>query len=166
MLDQPITLASAPDGSLSYAIPLAPEALPAVIPSALQAAWDAARAHAQSGHWGPVRRLLFRRTDGGATVLAIADRDARSWAEAVDRRADLTTLPGLALCLRLLALVEVMGRGGWMTGLFAVTADGLEMHPSLLRAAAAMPLDAAARFDAEMLRGLLSRALPASRVPA
>jgi hypothetical protein len=42
-----------------------------------------------------------------------------------------------------------------------VTAEGVELHPSLLRAAASMPLDSGARFDAEALRGLLSRALPA-----
>ncbi|MDP3414754.1 hypothetical protein [Falsiroseomonas sp.] len=161
-----ITLAAADDGSLSYAIPLSPADLPAVTPTALLGAWDAARAHAQSGQWGPVRRLLFRGPQGAAIVFAIADRDARCWAEAVDRRTDLATLPGLALCLRLLALVEVMGRSEWMAGLFSVTAEGVELHPSLLRAAASMPLDAAARFDAEALRGLLSRALPASRVPA
>ena len=62
-------------------------------------------------------------------------------------------------CLRFLM-------GICMAGLFSVTAEGVELHPSLLRAAAAMPLDAGARFDAEALRGLLSRALPASRVPA
>lgn len=164
MSENAILLTDAADGSLSYAIPLPPEALPAVSPSALQGAWDAARAHAQSGHWGPVRRLAFRRAGGEATVLAIADRDARSWAEAVDRRARLTSVAGLALCLRLLALVEVMGRSAWMAGLFAVTAEGMELHPALLRAAAVMPLDAEARFDAEALRGLLSHALPASSV--
>ncbi|WP_439597896.1 hypothetical protein [Falsiroseomonas sp.] len=164
MPDTAITLGAAEDGSLSYAIPLSPEALPPVAPSALLNAWEAARAHAQSGQWGPVRRLLFRGPQGAAIVLAIADRDARSWAEAVDRRVDLATLPGLALCLRLLALVEVMGRSAWMAGLFNVTAEGVELHPALVRAAAAMPLDAAARFDAERIRALLSRALPASRV--
>jgi hypothetical protein len=155
-----IQVAAAEDGSLSYAVPLAPEALPAVTPTALLAAWDAARDRAHAGHWGPTRTMLFRRPDGSATVLSIADRDARSWAEAVDRRAGLETLQGLAVCLRLLALVEVMGRSAWMAGLFAVTADGVELHPSLLRAAAALPLDAGARFDAEELRGLLSRTLP------
>ncbi|MGX9965629.1 hypothetical protein ACVFYP_20050 [Roseomonas sp. F4] len=161
-----IQLAEAPDGGLTYAVPLAPEALPAVTPDALLGAWDAARAHAHAGRWGPTRTLLFQGPDGSATVLTIADRDARCWAEAVDRRANLATLPGLALCLRLLALVEVMARSGWMAGLFAVTAEGVELHPSLLRAAAVMPLDAGARFDAEALRGLLSRGLPGSRVPA
>ena len=93
--------------------------------------------------------------------LSIADRDARCWAEAVDRGADLGTLAGLALCLRLLALVEVMSRATWLAGMFDVTAEGVDLHPALLRAAAAMPLDSAARFDAEALRRLLSRGIAA-----
>ncbi|NKC31575.1 hypothetical protein [Falsiroseomonas selenitidurans] len=166
MSDTAIQLAEAPDGTLSYAVPLPPESLPAVTPAALLAAWDAARAHAQGGSWGPVRRLLFRTAEGGGTVLLIADRDARSWAEAVDRRAGLATLPGLALCLRLLALVEVMGRSAWMAGLFVVARDGVELHPALLRAACVLPLDSGGRFDAEALRALVSRTLPGARVPA
>jgi hypothetical protein len=165
MPDKLIKVAGGADGALSYAIAVPPESLPAVTTTALLGAWDAARARAAAGGWGPPRDLLFRRADGGATRLAIADRDARSWAEAVDHRADLSTLAGLSLCLRLLALVEVMGRSAWLAGLFSVTAEGVELHPALLRAAASMPLDAGARFDAEALRGLLSRALPA-RMPA
>ncbi len=161
MSPSPIHVAGTADGSLTYAIPVPPEAMPPVTPSALLSAWDAARARAAAGNWGPPRELLFRREDGGATRIAITDRDARSWAEAVDHGADLSTLGGLSVCLRLLALVEVMGRAAWLAGLFSVTAEGVDLHPSLLRAAASMPLDSGARFDAEALRGLLSRALPA-----
>lgn len=156
-----IMVAQGADGALRYAIPCPPEALPPVAPSALLAAWDAARAGAASGHWGVPRRLLFRDSEGAPLQIAIADRDACCWAEAVDRTADLATLPGLALCLRLLALVEVLGRSRSLAGLFAVTADGVELHPALLRAAARLPLDAAARFDDAALRRELSRALPA-----
>jgi hypothetical protein len=161
----PIRVAEDAEGGLAYAIPCAPETLPAVRPDALLAAWQAAHAAAAAGRWGPPRTLMFARRDAEPTVLAIADRDARCWAEAVDRGADLGTLAGLAVCLRLLALVEVMARAGWLAGLFDVTAQGVELHPSLLGAAAAMPLDAAARFDAEALRRLLSRGL-AARAPA
>jgi hypothetical protein len=163
--DNSIHVAGSADGSLSYAIAVPPESLPAVTPTALLGAWDAARARAHQGGWGPPRELLFRRPDGSAQRLAIVDRDARSWAEAVDLRADLATIGGLSLCLRLLALVDVMGRSAWLAGLFRVTAAGAELHPALLRAAASMPLDSGARFDAEALRGLLSRTLPA-RMPA
>ncbi len=149
-------------GSLTYAIPLTPESLPAVRPAALLAAWDAAREAADAGAWGPPRRLIFLpAAHGEPTVLEIADPDARCWAEAVDRGADLGTVLGLALCLRLLALVEVMGRARWLVGLFDLGPGGVELHPALLSAAATMPLDAGARFDAEALRRLLSRQIPA-----
>jgi hypothetical protein len=160
-----IQVAEDATGALAYAVPCPPESLPAVPPAALLAAWEAARAGAQAGRWGPPRQLLFIREDGEATRLAIADPDARAWAEAVDRGADLSTLPGLALCLRLLALVDSLGRLNFLAGMFDVTAEGIDLHPALLRTAASMPLDAGGRFDAEALRRLLSRAIPA-RAPA
>ena len=160
-MPEPIRIARAPDGSLAYAIPVPPEALPPVRPRDLVAAWDAARAAADAGAWGPPRLLRFSRQDGSSTDLALADTDAACWAEAVDAVAGLASLPGMALCLRLLALVEVLGRAKWIRGFFAIGAEGAELHPALLRAAAEMPLDAAARFDEGALRRLLSFSLPA-----
>jgi hypothetical protein len=156
----PIRVARAPDGALTYAIPLPPEALPPVRPRDLQAAWEAARAAAAAERWGPPRRLLFRRSDGAAQELLLIDADAACWAEAVDAGQDLATLTGLATCLRLLALIEVMTRARWLTGLYSLTAEGIDLHPALLRAAAVMPLDAAARFDETRLRRMLSRPIP------
>lgn len=161
----PIRVARAPDGVLAYAIPLPPEALPAVAPRDLEAAWEHARAAAAAERWGAPRRLLFLRPDGTPQELLLADADAACWAEAVDARHDLGTMAGLSLCLRLLALVEVMTRARWLSGLYSLTAEGIDLHPALLRAAASMPLDAAARFDETGLRRLLSRPIP-SGVPA
>ncbi len=161
MPESKIRVAEDATGALAYAVPLPPECLPGVRPEALLAAWSAARAGAAAGRWGPHRTLMFRRENAEPTVLAIADPDARCWAEAVDRGADLGTVHGLALCLRLLALVDVMPRCPWLAGMFDVTPEGVELHPALLRAAATMPLDHAARFDAEALRRLLSRGIAA-----
>ncbi|WP_187829929.1 hypothetical protein [Siccirubricoccus phaeus] len=155
-----IHLAEAPDGALTYDIPLPPEALPPVRPEELLEAWHLARRAAALRQWGPRRVLLFPRPGGETTEFAITDRDAGCWAEAIDRAAGLETIGGLALCLRLLALVELLTRAPSLAALFEVTAEGIELHPSLLAAAAALPLDAAARFDESRLRGLLSRALP------
>lgn len=156
----PIRVARAPDGVLAYAVPMPPERLPPVAPRELEAAWETARAAAAAERWGAPRRLLFRRPDGAMQELLLADADAACWAEAVDAAHDLGTLAGLSVCLRLLALVEVMTRARWMRGLFTLAADGIELHPALLRAAAAMPLDAAAGFDETALRRLLSRPIP------
>jgi hypothetical protein len=157
MQDNAIRVAEDKAGALIYAVPIPPEHLPAVRAEALLAAWSAARAGADAGRWGPHRTFLFLRPDAEPAVLTLADRDARCWAEAVDRIADLATTRGLALGLRLLALVDVMARAPWVAALFDVTHEGVELHPALLRAAATLPLDADARFDAAALRGLLSR---------
>ncbi|MDB5370631.1 MAG: hypothetical protein JWP20_2189 [Roseomonas sp.] len=147
-----IRVARAPDGALHYAVPCRLNELPGVPPRALSHAWEAARAAAAAEHWGPHRTLLFR--DG--PVMALADADAACWAEAVDRLAGLGTLPGLALCLRLLALVELLGRARWMSGLFDIGREGIELHPALLEAAATEGLDAAGRFDETGMKRLLS----------
>jgi hypothetical protein len=101
--------------------------------------------------------LRFRDPDGPGPVLTLADADAACWAEAVDRLADLATLSGLALCLRLLALIELLGRARWMAELYAIAPDGIELDPALLAAAATEGLDAAGRFDETGMKRLLSR---------
>jgi hypothetical protein len=165
MPSRPIRVAEDAEGGLAYAVPCPPEALPAVTPAALRQAWRAAREGARQGGFGPPRTLLFARAGAAPSRLALADRDARAWAAAVDRDAGLATLEGLALCLRLLALIEVMAREPRLRPWFALGGEGVELHPALLGAAAALPLDAAARFDAAALAALLSRGL-AGRAPA
>jgi hypothetical protein len=158
----PIATHRTAGGVVTHAVPLPPERLPAVQPGQLLAAWAEARRAAALHRWGPPRELLFapRHPGGEATRIAIADADAGCWAEAIDAAVGLETLPGLALCMRLLALVEVLTRARWLAGLFDVTPEGIDLHPALLSAAASMPLDAAARFDESGLRRLLSRPLP------
>lgn len=155
-----IHIARTPAGALTYAVPVPPERLPAVPPSDLLSAWSLARRAAALHLWGPPRLLRFTRPGGESTEIAIADADAGCWAEAVDAGFGLGTLRGLALCLRLLALVEVLGRVPALAPLFDVTAEGIDLHPALLDAAASMPLDAGARFDEGGLRRLLSHRLP------
>lgn len=145
-----------PSGALRHEIGVAAGALPAVPPASLEAAWDAARASAEAGLWGPARLIAFE--DG--VEIALTDTDAACWAEAMSRRQGLDSLNGLALCLRLLALVEVLGRATWLRGLFAITAEGAEFHPALLAAAARAPLDPTGRFEDGPLRAMLARNLP------
>ncbi|WP_431269632.1 hypothetical protein [Dankookia sp. P2] len=130
-------------------------------PGDLLAAWSLARRAAALELWGPPRLLRFDRPDGEATEIAIADADAGCWAEAIDEGYGLQTLPGLALCLRLLALVEILARVPALAPLFDVTPEGIELHPALLDAAATLPLDAGARFDEAAISASIVAPTPA-----
>ncbi|MBY0337664.1 MAG: hypothetical protein K2X11_13680 [Acetobacteraceae bacterium] len=125
-------------------------------PAAIEVAWEVARESAAAGLWGPPRLLRF----AGGAEIALADADACAWAEALDRRQPLDSVGRLSLCLRLLALVEAMGRMRWLAGFFAIGRDGAEFHPLLLAAAASTPLDATGRFDETGIRRILGRTLP------
>ncbi|MBK1662564.1 hypothetical protein [Paracraurococcus ruber] len=156
-MPRPIRIARADTGALTYLVPLPPERLPAVRPADLLSAWSLARRAAALEMWGPPRLLRFARPEAEVTEIAIADADAGCWAEAVDSGFGLGSLTGMALCLRLLALVEVLARVRALAPLFDVTTEGIDLHPALLDAAASMPLDAGARFDEAAMRRLLSR---------
>lgn len=160
MQNDRVLVAPAAEGGFLHLVPCAPQALPPVSSAALLEAWEAARHAAAAGQWGAPRRLLFQ-TESGSLSLAIADRDACCWSAAMDRSADLSTLRGLAICLRLLALIEVLGRSRALGALFSLTSDGAALHPALLRAAATQPLDSGARFDERALQRLVSHRLHA-----
>ncbi len=140
------------DGSRTYLVDLPPEELPAVRGRDIERAWYAARDAAIGSVWGSMRGFRFRRADGSTTDLALADRDALCWASAVDGTVGMGTCYGLSLCLRLLALVDLLARAAWAAPLFRLARDGAELDPALLRAAAIAPLTAEARFDEELFR--------------
>jgi hypothetical protein len=143
------------DGTVTYVVSQSPETLPAVRGRDLEAAWDAARQAALDANWGAPRAFRFRRDDGTVTDLALADRDARCWASAVDRTAGIGTSYGLSIFQRLLALVDLLAQTKWALGLVHLARDGAELHPLLLRAAATVQLTVDARFDAEAFRSRL-----------
>ena len=151
-----VTTFALPSGALRHEIGLPASALPAVRPAALESAWEAARASAEAGLWGPARLIAFE--DG--VEIALTDADAACWAEAMAQRQGMASVSDLALCLRLLALVEVLGRAKWLRGMFTIGADGAEFHPALLAAAARAPLDPTGRFEDGALRAILGRSIP------
>jgi hypothetical protein len=151
-----------PAGALLYEVPVGPESLPVVAADDLIGAWDAARAAAECEDWGEARAVLFRRAEGSVTELVIADADARCWAAAVDHAVGLDTLYGLALCFRLLGLIELLATCAWARGLFDVSPDGTTLHPALLAAAARAPLEADGRFDHAGIRRALAARLMGS----
>lgn len=157
-----VRIHAGPAGALLYEVPLGPESLPAVEARDLIGAWDAAREAAEREAWGEARAVLFRRAGGSATELVIADADARCWAAAVDHAVGLDTLYGLALCFRLLGLIELLVTCPWARGLFDVSPDGTTLHPALLAAAARAPLEADGRFDHAGIRRALATRLTGS----
>jgi len=151
-----VRVGAGPDGTVTYLVDGPPEALPSVRGRDLERAWYAAREAAIAGAWSAVRGFRFRRPDGSHTDLALADPHARCWAGAVDGTVGLSNGYGLALCLRLLALVDLLARARWALPLFRLERDGADLHPSLLLAAATAPLTAEARFDEGSFRANLS----------
>jgi hypothetical protein len=149
---QLVRVGAGPGGSVTYLVDAPPESLPPVCSRDLERAWHAAREAAIAQAWGVLRSFRFRRADGSHTDLALADRDASCWAGAVDGTIGIGTGYGLSVCLRLLALVELLARASWAAPLLRLERDGAELHPSLLRAAASTPLTAEAHFDEARFR--------------
>ncbi len=158
----PVRVGTAPDGTLTYLVDLPPEALPPVLRRDLAAAWEAARMAALGAAQGAARSVArlfrFRRDDGSSLTLRLADRDALCWAGAVERVAGMGTSYGLSLCLRLLALVDLLAHARWASGLFSLHHGQAELSAALLGAAATAPLTAEARFDEQRLRATLAPA--------
>jgi hypothetical protein len=154
---QMIRIGDGPGGAVTYLVALPPEALPSVGKRDLELAWYAARNAAIAQDSGAARAFRFTRPDGSHTDLALSDRDARCWAGAVDRSVGLRSTKGLSLCLRLLALVDLLARAAWIQPLFKLARDGTEFHPALLRTAASQPLTNEARFDEAEFRTRLAR---------
>ncbi len=156
------------NGVRTYLVDVPPEALPPVSSRDIERAWYAARRAAIAERWGPPRGFRFRRRNNGSTaqdpkdqwqVLALADPDARCWADAVDATVGMASAYGLSLCLRLLALVDLLARVGWADRVVHLARDGAELHPALLAAAAGVRLTAEAGFDETVFRDHLGRDL-------
>ncbi|MCB8879303.1 hypothetical protein ACELLULO517_03585 [Acidisoma cellulosilytica] len=137
---------------LLYRVAVPPAAMPPVLLKELEAAWDAARAHSLSANWGAQRSFRFQKSDGQIADFDLTDRDARCWAGAVDDVTNLATLGGVSLCLRLLALVQLLATAPWAKLYLSSKRDGTRIDPALMRAAARADLTDDARFDEVSLR--------------
>jgi hypothetical protein len=155
-----IEVAAAACGVLTYLVHGSPRALPPVRMRDLAASWDGAReaALAQGGahfqDWGPARAFRFALPDGTVTDLALTDADAGVWVAAVDRMLGIANPYGLSVCLRLLALVDLLAEP-WARGLFTLRRDGAELDAGLLRLAAEAKLTDEGRFDGLAFRARL-----------
>jgi hypothetical protein len=145
-MSRPVEVGAAKDGTLTYLIHFEPSELPAVRTRDIVHAWDAAREAANRAVYGSGRAFRFRRPDGSWTDLALQHRDAACWAGAVDRAIGMETSYGLAVCLRLLALVDLLARAPWARDVIDLSCEA-KLHPALLRLAAESRLTDEAGFD-------------------
>ncbi len=150
-----------PDGEILHLVPYLPAALPAVTKRDLEQAWETARLAALAPP-KPTATHAFRFLQGSAPRLdlVITDTDAASWAAAIDRLANLSTAHGISICLRLLALFQLMATQLWVRNWFTLSRAGLEFHPALLQAAALTPLTPTGAFAETTLQALLPAETP------
>lgn len=142
-------------GTRLYLVAMPPETLPPVRKRDVELAWDAAHMAARDGRWGEPIGLRFTRADGSHAEMLLADANAACWAAAVDRMMGLGTITGMSLCLRLLALVDLMARARWLDGLHRMRHGAAELDIALLRLAAAAPLTREGGFDDAYFHGRL-----------
>jgi len=151
-----VRVVHARDGTITYLIEAAPDHLPPVRTGDLASAWEAAHEAASGCEWGLPRLFRFIGEDGSTLDMALADEDACCWAEAVDHTAGMHTTYGLSLCLRLLALVDLLARAPWAGARCRIRRTGAALDPQLVRAAATAPLTRGGGFDESLLRSRLS----------
>ncbi len=145
-----------PDGEILHLVPYLPAALPAVTKRDLETAWETARAAALAPPLSTATHAFrFLQDSAPPLDLLITDTDAASWAAAIDRLASLSTAHGISICLRLLALFQLMATQAWARQWFKLSRAGLEFHPALLQAAALTPLTPTGAFAETSLQALL-----------
>jgi hypothetical protein len=140
----PVHAGAADDGTPTFLIDHAPSDLPAVRGRDILAAWDVARDAA--GLSQRAYAFRFRRADGSWADLVLRDRDAIRWVSAADRLLGIHTSYGLSVCLRLLALINLLARASWAVGFVDLRGEA-SLHPGLLRLAAESSLTDDAGFD-------------------
>jgi hypothetical protein len=155
----PVRTETGPGGEILHLVPFLPAQLPPVTKRDLEQAWEAAHRFALTpAPAAGVHGFRFAPPAAPRLDLIITDTDAASWASAIDRIADLSTAYGISICLRLLALFELMATARWARKWFTLNRAGLQFHPALLQAAALSPLTPTGGFAETTLQALLPAA--------
>lgn len=143
-------------------LPLSPERLPAVAGRDLRRAFAAAREAALSGAAHPPRLFCFSggeaegagpAEDRANILLFVDDASACAWIGGVERAFGLSSPYALALCFRLLALIDLLSRHPAAQRLCRREGrGGIALPERLFHAAAIMPLDSHGQFrESELL---------------
>ena len=134
-----------PDGFLRYTIDHSAVELACVTVRDLQSAYSLLGLSPL--HLNVPRCFHFENDDGTTTQLALLDRDACSWAAALDERYGLRSTYTVAILCRLLALMDLLKTARWASDLVDRQRGSLKIARSLFAVAASIPLSASASFD-------------------
>lgn len=144
------------DGRTMITAQFGPQDLPAVRSAELSDTWATASASADTAfHMGASdpEGVIFQGENSHLVEFEFDDYDALCWATAIHRSFDLTTIKGLSLCFRMLALYQLMARNHWARELFTFDRrNSLKIDKALLSAAAVTPLCEDGSFDGETIR--------------
>lgn len=144
------------DGRIMISAPFGACDLPSVRSIDLNSAWqtasEASEATFDRGESSP-EGVLFHTETGDIIDFEFDDYDALCWAAAIHHTFDLTTIRGLSLCFRMLALYQLMAKQNWARPLFTFDRrKNLKIDKALLSAAAITPLLENGTFDGETIR--------------
>lgn len=144
------------DGRTMITAQFGPENLPKVRTAELSDTWTTASVSADAPfHLSDKdpEGIIFHGEDGRIMEFEFDDYDALCWATAIHRSFDLTTIKGLSLCFRMLALYQLMAENHWARGLFTFDRrNNLKINKALLSAAAVTPLSEDGSFNVETIR--------------
>lgn len=144
------------DGRMMINAQFGPQDLPAVRTAELSDTWATASASAETAFHmldNDPEGIVFHGKDGRLMEFEFDDYDALCWAIAIHRSFDLTTIKGLSLCFRMLALYQLMAKKHWARGLFTFDRrNNLKIDKALLSAAAITPLSEDGSFNGETIR--------------
>lgn len=130
--------------------------LPAVRSIDLNFAWETASAATEDRFQrdeNDPEGIIFDTQGGDLIEFKFDDYDALCWATAIHRSFELTTLRGLSLCFRMLALYQLMAKYNWARTLFSFDRrKSLWIDKALLSAAAITPLLEDGTFNSEDIR--------------
>lgn len=144
------------DGRVMASVPFGPHELPPVRASDLKASWGVASKSAESTfqlEFGEPEGIVFKADSLPPTTFAFHDYDALCWATAIHRSYDITTIRGLSLCFRMLALYQLMANNSWAKALFSFDRrNNLKINKALLSAAANASLKENGSFESDEIK--------------
>lgn len=149
-----ISLQTNPDGSVFIYAPFSACELPQVGLSDIDHAWKTASLSVEMDRKLPLSApegVIFQNKSGSIVQVKFDDFDALFWINAIHNSAfNLTTIKGLSVCFRMLALYHLMAESKWARALFSFDRrNRLRIDKTLIAAAATAPLNINGLFDSK-----------------